>query len=239
MENATKALTMAGGVLIAIMVIAALIYASGTFQVIPKAQDESAETRQLTLFNQQYESYARDALYGTDLISILNKARDNNERYDLTNPEERMYIEIEFTLLNDVEETTKEYKEYLSGSNKGKIEEIEGSDKASSKTVMKADKIYKLSELTQLSESNEMRKFFDKLLDFNNNTEFNRKEDKQTGSFVENGVRYRTFTRKIPDTSEFKTRIFKCTIYKHDSEGRINYMKFEEQRQDKTEEETT
>lgn len=240
MENAVKALTMAGGILIAIMVIAALVYVSGTFQVIPKTQDESAEARQLSIFNQQYESYARDGLYGADLISILNKARDNNKRYDVTNPEERMYVEIEFTLLTDLGETKKEYKEYLSGPNKGKIEEIdEGSSDKVMKKTEKNDPPYSLSMLSNLPESNKMRKFFDKLLDANNDSGYNPKEDKPTGNSVENGIRYRTFVRNIPDISEFKTRIFKCKLCKYDdSEGRINYMLFEEQEQKETEETT-
>ena len=98
------------------------------------------------------------------------------------------------------------------------------------------DPPYSLSMLSNLPESNKMRKFFDKLLDANNDSGYNPKEDKPTGNSVENGIRYRTFVRNIPDISEFKTRIFKCTEYVYDSEGRINYLKFEEQEQKETEE---
>ncbi len=82
MENATKALVMAGGILIAIMILAALLYASTYWKIMPEKQDETTAAKQLSEFNQQYESYDRDALYGTDLVTVLNKAIDNNERYD-------------------------------------------------------------------------------------------------------------------------------------------------------------
>lgn len=100
MENASKALVMAGGVLIAIMVIATLLYAFNTFSILPESEDQSEAVKQLAEFNQQYESYNRDALYGTDLISVLNKAIDNNERYGVKYGDD-MYINIRFKIKTD------------------------------------------------------------------------------------------------------------------------------------------
>ena len=118
MENATKALVMAGAVIISVMIIATLIYASSIWGIIPQQQQESQALEQQIAFNQQYESYYRDSLYGTDLISVLNKAIDNNEKYGVTSGE-RMYITIKFKLLNPVEEATTTYKYYLSRRKEG------------------------------------------------------------------------------------------------------------------------
>lgn len=213
MENATKALTMAGGILIAIMIIAALIYASSTWQVIPKTQDESVAVRQLSLFNQQYESYARDALYGTDLVSLLNKAIDNNKKYDVK-PDERMSINIEFKLLTDVDGSVVVYKKYIADGKKivTKEKTKEGN--------LKGGKLYSLK-----TTKNDIDDF---LKDFYGTS----KEGKT--SWDEDG-KYTQYTETTSAGSEFKTRIFKCTEYGYDNEGRINYLKFEEQ--DQTEEE--
>ena len=216
MENATKALTMAGGVLIAIIVIAALVYASSTYQVVPRAQDEANAVRQLSLFNQQYESYVRDALYGTDLVSLLNKAVDNNERYNV-GPNEKMYIDIAFKLLTDVDGSEVVYKKYISDGREEvtKEREIPG--------ILKAGKLYRLS-------SNDTKNDIEEFLnDFYSNTVEGRTR-------VDEGGKYIQYTQTTSAGSEFKTRIFACKEYAYDSEGRIKYLYFEEQDQKQTEE---
>lgn len=215
MENATKALTMAGGVLIAIMVIAALVYASGTLQVIPRAQDESTAVRQLSLFNQQYESYVREALYGTDLVSLLNKAIDNNNRYNVSS-EERMYINIKFELLTNVDETTIKYKKYIANG-----KEVVTSENTKD-GILKANKIYSLKTTK--------KDIDDFLKDFYGTSVKGRQRTDEVGKYIE-------YTQTTSAGSEFKSRIFKCTEYSYDNEGRINYLAFKEQEQ--REEETT
>ena len=45
-------------------------------------QDDQIETvEQLRLFNQEYEIYEKKIMYGVDIISVLNKAKSNNEKY--------------------------------------------------------------------------------------------------------------------------------------------------------------
>lgn len=225
MENAVKALTMAGGILIAIMVIAALVYASGTWQVIPKKQDQSAEAQQLSLFNQQYESYARDALYGTDLVSLLNKAIDNNERYDVTSGE-RMYINVQFSLLSNVEGEKNTYKKYIET---GEVVKDQSKPTVTTKKLYGDEdytKKYSLKNPTTKKDIDEfLEKFYGTII-----SETQRNGRDEVGRYIQ-------YTEEISAGSEFKTRIFKCIEYGYDSEGRINYLAFEEQPQD--EEETT
>lgn len=211
MENATKALTMAGGVLIAIMVISALVYAFSTYQVIPSAQDEANAVRQLSLFNQQYESYARDALYGTDLVSLLNKAVDNNERYN-AGSDEKMYIDIAFKLLTDVDGSEVVYNRYFSDGKEEITEEREILG------ILKAGKLYSLS-------SNDTKDDIEEFLqNFYGTTVAGKTK-------VNKGEKYIEYTQTISAGSEFKTRIFACKEYAYDSEGRIKYLYFEEQEQ--------
>ncbi len=104
MENATKAILIAGGILIAIITIS-IFYSvfSSTSQIVG---DTSKNTHQEELkdFNTKFEAYNKKIMYGTDIISVLNKAIDNNRNYDvLYGPEPNstfkdFYVDIEFTI---------------------------------------------------------------------------------------------------------------------------------------------
>ena len=209
MENASKALVMAGGILIAIMVIATLIYASSIWGIIPQKQQELDEVKNQTAFNQQYESYDRDSLYGTDLVSVLNKAIDNNEKYGVTSNFESMYINIEFDLLTPVEESETTYRRYYGGEKDGQIEQIKDSEYR----IVLQKGTYSLSR-----NSKDIKNFIKEV------------ETKTTqGKYGMNkGQKYQEYTQIVAGGSEFKSRIFKCSDVKYDSEGRINYMFFEE-----------
>ena len=68
MENASKALIMAGGVLISLMVIGLLVLFYNNLSGMQKIK-----------FNKQYDVYARD-VYGSEILSIANKIADYNKR---------------------------------------------------------------------------------------------------------------------------------------------------------------
>lgn len=214
MENASKALVMAGGILIAIMTISALLYAANSWGVIPKAQDTTDTVKQLTAFNQQYESYAKQAIYGLDLVSVLNKAIDNNEKYGVSNEEERMYVNIIFTLKNSANKVKYSYKDYISGPKKGQKSER---DTEYDIDVLEAGE-YSLKNLGN-------RKFKEFIQSFKNSTFI--KQPKLRGP-EEDGSKYNLYTNETYATSEFKTRVFRCIGTKYDDEGRIKLMEFEE-----------
>lgn len=44
-------------------------------------------------YNSQYEFYTKDDVLGVDLITIINKAIDNNERYLIPKDNKKLYIE--------------------------------------------------------------------------------------------------------------------------------------------------
>lgn len=81
MENASKALIIAGGILISILILSVLVYSFGNISQYFSSEEKVQQTEQLTTFNNQYESYNKKLLRGTDVISVINKAKDNNTRY--------------------------------------------------------------------------------------------------------------------------------------------------------------
>lgn len=80
MENASKALLMAGGVFIALMVIGALVLMFNNLTAYQQSKNAEIESQEIIEFNNEYISYARDDVRGNDLISLINKIIDYNKR---------------------------------------------------------------------------------------------------------------------------------------------------------------
>ena len=74
MENASKALLMAGGILIAMLIIAVLVRSFTTVSIFQKAKLSEEEQAELVAFNEQYTKYLGQYVYGTEVITVINKA---------------------------------------------------------------------------------------------------------------------------------------------------------------------
>ena len=85
MENASKALLIAGGVLMTMLVIALLIFAWGKFSDFYRKDEDLSEITSLSEFNLQFTNYENREVYGYELISLANKVTDYN--YRLSNAE--------------------------------------------------------------------------------------------------------------------------------------------------------
>lgn len=80
MENASKALIMAGSVLIALMIIGALILMFNSLSSYQDTNTQTAREAQIIEFNNQYETFNRNDVRGSDLYSLLNRVVDYNRR---------------------------------------------------------------------------------------------------------------------------------------------------------------
>lgn len=80
MENASKALVMAGGMLIALMIISALILMFSNLSAYQQTRVVDKRAAQVVEFNSQYETYNRTDVRGNELLSLLNRAIDYNRR---------------------------------------------------------------------------------------------------------------------------------------------------------------
>lgn len=80
MENASKALIMAGGMLLAILIISLLIYSWSLFSKYQSSKDSLSEVEDTAKFNEEFANYDRDGVQGYELISLVNKIIDYNYR---------------------------------------------------------------------------------------------------------------------------------------------------------------
>ena len=76
MENASKALIMAAGVLIGIMILSLAVYLFATFGATSAELHGQVETSRITQFNTQFTSYeGRSDITIYDVISVVNLAK--------------------------------------------------------------------------------------------------------------------------------------------------------------------
>ena len=94
MENASKALLMASGILIAVLTIGFLVYMFTNSTSFFRTSDDVKNIEQIVAFNREYEAYNRKLLRGTDVISIMNKASNNNIIYQ-DEPQRKIIITFE------------------------------------------------------------------------------------------------------------------------------------------------
>lgn len=89
MDNASKAIVMAGGVLIAIALISVAVYAFNSARNFASSADDILSASQIQSFNRFYQEYRTGA--GTistidciDAVNILNRAVEDDIEADVT-----------------------------------------------------------------------------------------------------------------------------------------------------------
>lgn len=80
MENASKALLIAGGVLITVLVLSLLVLAKSEISNYYNSQEKLADIEDTAKFNMQFTNYDRDGVTGVEIISLINKVYDYNNR---------------------------------------------------------------------------------------------------------------------------------------------------------------
>lgn len=88
MDNASKALIMAGGILITVLVIGVAMYVLASARGVAHTANEEMQASAAESFNRYYESFGEN-IKGIDALNIYNKALDDNTRYTSVR-----YIEI-------------------------------------------------------------------------------------------------------------------------------------------------
>ena len=80
MDNASKALIMAGGVLIALAVISTALYFYTTAKGYASSAEEMLSASQIQSFNRFYTAYDTpdNIITGVDAVNILNRALDDD-----------------------------------------------------------------------------------------------------------------------------------------------------------------
>ncbi len=124
MENASKALIIAAGVLIGILVLSLAVFLFMDFGARSKDIYAQVELNQLTQYNSQYTVYnGRSDITIYDIITLCNLAKENNDTYkEYTNFESEYKVIINlsgtnFNYLNAQDLSTEEKQKLISEYN--------------------------------------------------------------------------------------------------------------------------
>lgn len=220
MENASKALIMAAGVLIALIILGALIL---MFSNLSNYQDTNIQTdreAQIVEFNNQYVTYDRNDVRGNDLISLLNKVVDyNNRKTGDTSDEKYQKMEID---VNGIPQANFKY---------------EDSDTSLIKSSYTQDNVKNnlLDEVQKIEQKYETKYISQLVSNISNIMDTNKGQAKAeeilpkalyeyTGDFSQ----IKNDTKRYYQYSQFKKAYFKCVDRKYNKNtGRIIYMKFQ------------
>lgn len=146
MENASKALLIAGGILMVMMIIGLLAFSWSKITDFYNKDNEFAEMKNVSKFNLQFTNYQRDKVYGYELISLANRVADYNMRYSTVGKNDENYnpISMKFTM-------TKEQADQLQFNDFIKIPNIDGKIQKISTT-----KLFRYTEYVQSQSSNQI-----------------------------------------------------------------------------------
>ena len=81
MENASKALLIAGGIFLAMLVLGLIFFARTRISDFYNKKDEFAQIEDIAKFNLEFTNYEKRDVYGYELISLANKVADYNMRF--------------------------------------------------------------------------------------------------------------------------------------------------------------
>ena len=96
MENVTKALIMAAGILLAIMIVSLLVMFGGSLSGYFSQEHDSKIIEQDTKFNAQFENYNQETIRGNELMSVMNKVVNYNTAIADTEKYEKVIMSVDF-----------------------------------------------------------------------------------------------------------------------------------------------
>lgn len=103
MENASRALVIAGGVLLSLIIIGVVMFAYRGITSLQKEKDISLSNEQVSKINEQIEKYTKKSvIYGSEVLSICNAIEDYSRKYP-EYPKITAIIKIKADGKNDVE----------------------------------------------------------------------------------------------------------------------------------------
>lgn len=213
MENASKALLISGGILFALLTLSLVAVMVNNINKMETAKDEAQEIEQLTKFNRQYEVFNKQKLYGTEIITAVNKVVENNSM--ALNDDDPWYINVEIETGTDEFENTvwrvnnrdrySEKKQLTGSAIPSNIKNLAsfGSIKGQIQLIPEGEEAQNRIKMNET-----MINFF------STSTEDLKITDEEYTYYIDSALK------------TFKTRIFSGTV-KYNNEGRICKIEFE------------
>ena len=215
MENATKALTIAGGVLIAVMLAVLVTYVFTHWGNSQKMQQEEIDIQRVNDFNKSYLSYEK-VLYGSELLGLANKISDYNDSDDVNyNGYGKMGLSIKIVELSGSTDNLFSRGTYNLNSINSKIQDV--LDETTNSSDFKGEVSDSQWETLAKASSSSQESFNEICEDIKVNTSLNKEK-------------LRDAAKEYYKYIQFKRMKFKHTGTTFFDNGRVKDMSFEETR---------
>lgn len=225
MENASKALIIAGSVLMAVLVIGALMLMYNQITDIEQTKTDNDELSKMEDYSKKFEEY-NGTIYGSELFSLANLQDDYTKRYK----QEDGYTKITITVIinNSISGTSyfqsgeNDINKILANKNdiEKDITDFENKNKFKGKTV----KYYSQLTIREIADIYGVNFSSD---DLESDVEDKiRQKGGEAKRLIEAIAEYKNIKSVY---TEFKNKRFKCTNVTYNrNNGRIESMRFEE-----------
>ena len=237
MENSVDALQIAGGLLIAVLLITLIVFVFRSVSNMENTKRDLEVSQESAEFNKKFLAFDKSSMYGTDVISVLGMAISNNKIQNqqlMANPDGkynknvRYSMNIEIKVKNTVQSKVTKTAYVAQKDENGITQMVKITDASiyrglglsSNPEITQGDVILNGGTTYDLSpQDDEKYKKLEKLstLDRNNIEKTSKRFGNKT-----------VITEKDPiGINDFKKVIYKCTDVQYNEVGRIYYMKFE------------
>ncbi len=103
MENTSKALLLAASVLLSVLLFNLFLYVKDSISLFQDTKVANKLIEENKEYNAKFEAYNKSFMYGTDVMSVVNLAYDNNTRYYDTYPDDEQlaspyYVDIKISI---------------------------------------------------------------------------------------------------------------------------------------------
>ena len=230
MENASKALVMAGGILIALLVIGELLLMFNQVSDYQRSGTDLEKDQQLTDFNKEFTQFTYGDIKGYELISLVNKVIDYNGKSGTAN-----YVDYSLKITVKIENLQGFAGKYgTQGKSKlfGRVSSYIVNTSAT-QFITDVTKFRELENTYSLATMSKLSANYDTLKNaYDNPSDENGTYEGKMQEIVGRVVKYNNKTIKLSDIenyreySEFKTSTFESSTPEYYGNGQVKSMAF-------------
>lgn len=247
MENITKALMIAGGILLAILILSLLAVFMGEMSGYYQGKHNSTIIQQNTEFNKQFENYNGQTVRGNELITVMNKVVNyNNSIVGIEGDYDKVIMTIDFKGYHDVFKYQTSSASIFQSVIKGnKLGNTQSSDNNLTQLTSFPGNIVSQSGYTEIQLQKLSSEIANIMIDEQLNSNKISKQEKENLKETRNKklknilgkseisdaeiTKIKSYTTRYYEYTQFKRAVFKCTgvQYNTQSNGRVNEITFE------------
>ena len=222
MENSVDALQIAGGLLIAVLLITLIVFVFRSVSNMENTKRDLEVSQESAEFNKKFLAFDKSSMYGTDVISVLGMAISNNKIQNqqlMANPDGKYNKNVQYSMNIEIKvKNTVQSKvtktAYIAQKDENGITQMV---KITDASIYRGLGLSSNPEITQ----------GDVILNGGTTYDLSPQDDEKYKKLEKLSTLDRNNIEKTSKRFGNKKVIYKCTDVQYNEVGRIYYMKFE------------